>query len=150
MSLNFDLSNGFVLLRLLIALFLIPHIFGKVKHRGPVTGFFDAVGFRPAPVFVMVAMVFEIVVAAALILGAFTQIAAAIRLRKVIRNEWFLALSGVVVLVLGFLLIVQPAEGAIALVIAIATFALAWGIVLIVLGFRLRALSRMPSAARPA
>ena len=78
MSLNFDLSNGFVLLRLLIALFLIPHIIGKVKYKGPVTGFFDTVGFRPAPVFVTLAMIFEIVAAAALILGAFTQIVAAL------------------------------------------------------------------------
>src|SRR3954451_7211870 len=50
-----------------------------------------------------------------IILGV-VQIAAAIRLRKVIRNEWFLVISGVVTLVLGLLLIVQPAEGAIALI----------------------------------
>jgi putative oxidoreductase len=75
---NFDLSNGFVLLRLLIGLFLIPHIIGKVKYRIPVTGFFDAVGFKPAPVFVNVAMVFEIVAALALILGVYAQIAAAL------------------------------------------------------------------------
>ncbi len=77
MSLNFDLSNGFVLLRLLIAVFLIPHVIGKVKHKGPVTGFFDTVGFRPAPVFVMVAMVFEIVATIALVIGFQTQIVAA-------------------------------------------------------------------------
>jgi uncharacterized membrane protein HdeD (DUF308 family) len=75
----------------------------------------------------------------AIIAGA-SQIAAAIRLRKVIRNEWFLAISGAISLVLGLLLIVQPAEGAIALLVAIAMFAIAWGLVLIVLGFRLRQL----------
>ena len=75
----------------------------------------------------------------AIIWGAM-QIAAAIRLRKVIRNEWFLAISGAISLVLGVLLIVQPAEGAIALLVAIAFFAIAWGLVLIVLGFRLRQL----------
>ena len=87
-------------------------------------------------------IVLLVIIAVWAIVAGVMQIAAAIRLRKVIRNEWFLALSGVVALVLGVLLIVQPAEGAIALVIAIATFALAWGIVLIVLGFRLRALAR--------
>jgi uncharacterized membrane protein HdeD (DUF308 family) len=85
-------------------------------------------------------IVLLVIIAVWAIVAGVTQIAAAVRLRKVIRNEWFLALSGVVVLVLGVLLIVQPAEGAIALITAIAAFALAWGIVLIVLGFRLRAL----------
>jgi uncharacterized membrane protein HdeD (DUF308 family) len=87
-------------------------------------------------------IVLLVIIAVWAIIAGATQIAAAIRLRKVIRNEWFLALSGAVVLVLGILLIVQPAEGAIALVIAIATFALVWGVVLIVLGFRLRQLGR--------
>ncbi|WP_208297571.1 HdeD family acid-resistance protein [Actinophytocola oryzae] len=92
-------------------------------------------------------IVLLVIIAVWAIVAGATQIAAAVRLRRVIRNEWFLALSGVVVLVLGFLLIMQPAEGAIALIVAIATFALAWGIVLVVLGFRLRALGRTVSAA---
>lgn len=86
-------------------------------------------------------IVLLVIIAVWAIFAGVMQIAAAIRLRKVIRNEWFLALSGVIALVLGLLLIVQPAEGAIALVIAIATFALVWGITLIVLGFRLRLLA---------
>lgn len=86
-------------------------------------------------------IVLLVIIAVWAIVAGVTQIAAAVRLRKVIRNEWFLALSGAVALVLGVLLIVQPAEGAIALIVAIATFALAWGVVLIVLGFRLRALA---------
>lgn len=88
-------------------------------------------------------IVLLVIIAVWAIVAGVTQIAAAIRLRKVMRNEWFLALSGVIALVLGLLLIVQPAEGAIALVIAIATFALVWGITLIVLGFRLRQLARV-------
>lgn len=92
-------------------------------------------------------IVLLVVIAVWAIFAGIMQIAAAIRLRKVIRNEWFLALSGVVALVLGLLLIVQPAEGAIALVIAIATFAIVWGITLVVLGFRLRTLT---SADQPA
>jgi uncharacterized membrane protein HdeD (DUF308 family) len=82
------------------------------------------------------------------IVAGVLQIAAAIRLRKVIDNEWFLAITGVVMLILGLLLIVQPAEGAIGLLIAIATFAIAWGVVLVVLGFRLRQLRHhAPGAA---
>lgn len=86
------------------------------------------------------ALVLLVVIAVWAIVAGVMQIAAAVRLRKVIQREWFLAVSGAVSLVLGLLLIVQPAEGAIALVIAIATFVIAWGVVLIVLGFRLRAL----------
>lgn len=93
-------------------------------------------------------IVLLVIIAVWAIIAGATQIAAAIRLRKVIRNEWFLALTGAVSLVLGILLIVQPAEGAIALVIAIATFALVWGVVLIVLGFRLRQIAA--TAGRPA
>ena len=87
-------------------------------------------------------IVLLVMIAAWAIVAGVVQIAAAVRLRKVIKGEWFLATSGAFTLVLGLLLIVQPAEGAIALVVAIATFALAWGLVLIVLGFRLRLLGR--------
>jgi len=85
-------------------------------------------------------IVLLVLIAAWAIVAGVVQIAAAIRLRKLIRNEWFLALTGAVALILGLLLIVQPAEGAIALLVAIATFAIAWGVVLVVLGFRLRQL----------
>jgi uncharacterized membrane protein HdeD (DUF308 family) len=85
-------------------------------------------------------IVLLVLIAAWAIVAGVVQIAAAIRLRKVIRNEWFLAITGAVALILGLLLIVQPAEGAIALLVAIATFAIAWGVVLVVLGFRLRQL----------
>jgi uncharacterized membrane protein HdeD (DUF308 family) len=94
-------------------------------------------------------IVLLVIIAVWAIVAGVTQIAAAIRLRKVIRNEWFLALTGAISLVLGVLLIVQPAEGAIALVIAIATFALVWGVVLIVLGLRLRLLARTLATAGP-
>lgn len=94
-------------------------------------------------------IVLLVVIAVWAIFTGITQIAAAIRLRKVIRNEWFLALSGIIALVLGVLLIVQPAEGAIALVIAIATFAVVWGVTLVVFGFRLRTLAGA-SADQPA
>lgn len=93
-------------------------------------------------------IVLLLIIAVWAIVAGVMQIAAAIRLRKVIRNEWFLALSGAVALVLGLLLIVQPGEGAIALLVAIATFALVWGITLIVLGFRIRSLRGATAAPR--
>jgi uncharacterized membrane protein HdeD (DUF308 family) len=76
------------------------------------------------------------------IIAGVLQIVAAIRLRKVISNEWFLGLSGLLTLALGVLLIVQPAEGAIALVVAIGIFAIVWGVILLALAFRLRAVGK--------
>ena len=72
------------------------------------------------------------------IVAGIIQISAAIRLRKVIKHEWFLAISGVLALVLGVLLVAQPAKGALALLIVIATFAIVWGVTLVLLGFRVR------------
>lgn len=85
-------------------------------------------------------VVLLVLIAVWAIVAGVVQIAAAIRLRKVIRNEWFMVITGAVTLILGLLLIVQPAEGALALLVAIAFFAIAWGLVLVVLGLRLRQL----------
>jgi len=66
------------------------------------------------------------------------EIAAAIRLRKVVRGEWRLALSGVLSVALGLLLALFPGPGVLALVVYIGAFALALGIVLMVLAIRMR------------
>lgn len=75
---NFDLHNGFVLLRLVCGLFMIPHALGKISNKAAVTGFFDAAGFKPAGTFVLLAMVAEWIFTIGLILGIYTQIVAAI------------------------------------------------------------------------
>lgn len=80
-----------------------------------------------------------IIAAWALVTGAF-EIAAAIRLRKVITGEWLLALSGVLSIALGVLLVLWPGPGALALVIWIGAYSLVFGVLLVALGIRLRAL----------
>jgi uncharacterized membrane protein HdeD (DUF308 family) len=87
------------------------------------------------------ALALLVIIAVWAIIAGVLQVAAAIRLRKVIRNEWFLWLTGAVCVVLGVLLIVQPTEGAIGLVVAIATFAIVWGVALILFGLRLRTIA---------
>jgi uncharacterized membrane protein HdeD (DUF308 family) len=87
------------------------------------------------------AVVLLVLIALWALIAGVAQIVAAIRLRKVISNEWFLGLTGALCVILGVLLIVQPAEGAIGLVIAIATFAIVWGVTLILFGLRLRTLA---------
>ena len=67
-----------------------------------------------------------------------SSIAAAIRLRKVITNEWFLALAGVLSVIVGIVLFAYPGAGALAIAIVIGVYALMFGAVLIALGVRLR------------
>lgn len=67
------------------------------------------------------------------------EIVAAIRLRKEIEGEWMLALSGVLSLALGVLFIIAPDVGAVSLVWLWGAYTATFGILLIWLGFRLRA-----------
>lgn len=66
------------------------------------------------------------------------EIVAAIRLRNEISNEWMLGLSGLVSIGLGILLFFQPAAGGLAIIWTIAAYALIFGVLLVILGFRLR------------
>jgi uncharacterized membrane protein HdeD (DUF308 family) len=66
------------------------------------------------------------------------EVVLAIRLRKAITGEWLLALSGVVSLTLGVVLMLFPGPGTIALVLWTGAYALVFGALLIVLSFRLR------------
>ncbi|HET7584531.1 MAG TPA: DUF308 domain-containing protein [Gemmatimonadaceae bacterium] len=75
----------------------------------------------------------------ALITGGL-ELGAAVRLRKVISNEWLLALSSLAAIALGVLLLLFPGVGALAVVLWIGAYALVTGALLIALGIRLHAL----------
>jgi uncharacterized membrane protein HdeD (DUF308 family) len=79
-----------------------------------------------------------VVAAWALVTGIF-EIGAAIRLRKAIKGEWLLALSGVLSIGLGIMLIVFPVAGLLTLVLWIGAYALLFGVVMVLLSLRLRA-----------
>jgi uncharacterized membrane protein HdeD (DUF308 family) len=68
------------------------------------------------------------------------RIIEAIRLRKEIRGEVWLALSGVVTVVFGLMLLLRPVAGLIALAWIIAAYALLLGLCEILLGLELRTL----------
>jgi uncharacterized membrane protein HdeD (DUF308 family) len=77
-------------------------------------------------------------IAAWAIVTGVSEIATAIRLRRVITGEWLLIAAGVVSVLFGFFLIVFPGAGALAVVLWIGTYAIILGILLVALGFRLR------------
>ena len=73
----------------------------------------------------------------AIVLGVF-QIAGAIKLRKEIDNEWTLILGGALSVLFGLVLLVAPGAGAIGLIWVIATYAVVFGVLLVMLAFRLK------------
>jgi uncharacterized membrane protein HdeD (DUF308 family) len=79
------------------------------------------------------------------------EIAAAIRLRKEIENEWWLILSGIASIIFAVLVMFFPSAGALGLLWLIATYAIVFGVIMIIAGFKLRGLrSRSKGAtARP-
>ncbi len=66
------------------------------------------------------------------------EIVGAIRLRKEIRGEWLLVLSGVLSLVFAYILLRNPAAGALALVWVIGVYAVVFGILMMGLGIKVR------------
>lgn len=71
------------------------------------------------------------------------EILAAIRLRREIQGEFLLILAGLASVVFGVLLVMQPAAGALAVVWLIAAYALAFGVILVLLAFKARGFARM-------
>ena len=78
----------------------------------------------------------------AIVTGVF-QIWAAVRLREQIRGEFWLGLAGVASILFGVIVLVFPAGGALALVWLIGSGAIAIGVFLTILGWRLRGVHEM-------
>lgn len=76
------------------------------------------------------------------------HIAAAIQWRKELSGEWLLALDGVISIIFGVVLLLQPGAGMLALLWLLGVFAIIAGVTLIVVGFRLRSVGKRLRAAR--
>jgi uncharacterized membrane protein HdeD (DUF308 family) len=72
-----------------------------------------------------------------IVTGVF-RIAAAVKLRKQIEGEWLLILNGLLSVLFGVVIFVFPAVGLVTVVWIIGMYAIMFGILLLVLGFRLR------------
>ncbi len=77
-------------------------------------------------------------VAAWSVVGGVLRIAAAIRLRDHIKGEWVLAVGGVLSLLFGILLVLAPHAGIVSLAWLIGFWAIAFGILFVLLALRLR------------
>ena len=66
------------------------------------------------------------------------EIVAAIRLRKQIERELWLALAGLASVIFGVLLVARPAVGALTLLWLFAVYAIAFGVALLMLAFKVR------------
>jgi len=66
------------------------------------------------------------------------EIAAAIRLREVIRNEWLLIIAGLVSVAFGVWLIAQPERGAVAVLAVIGVYAIVFGVLLVLFALKVR------------
>jgi uncharacterized membrane protein HdeD (DUF308 family) len=84
------------------------------------------------------ALALLVLIAAWAIATGVMQVWGAIKLRKEIEGEWLLGLSGSLSILLGVVLLLQPAAGAVAVVWWIGAFAILMGIAYIGLALRLR------------
>jgi uncharacterized membrane protein HdeD (DUF308 family) len=79
------------------------------------------------------AIVAVFVIAVWAIITGLLEIAAAIRLRQEINNEWALGLTGLVSVVLGVIMVINPGAGLLGLVWAIGSYAIIFGALMIYL-----------------
>jgi uncharacterized membrane protein HdeD (DUF308 family) len=90
-----------------------------------------------------------IIAAWALITGAL-ELYAAVRLRRVINNEWWLVLSGIVSILFGIVLLAAPGAGALAVIWLIGAYAIVFGILMLGLALRLHGLTQRRQTAASA
>jgi uncharacterized membrane protein HdeD (DUF308 family) len=97
---------------------------------------------------VITALALLIVIAVWAIVTGVMEVIAAVELRHVIRNEWFLIVSGLLSVAFGILLLVQPGAGALAIVWLIGFYAVIFGVGMLAFAWRLRGLlEQMPKPA---
>jgi uncharacterized membrane protein HdeD (DUF308 family) len=66
------------------------------------------------------------------------EIASAVRLRREIEDEWLLGVGGLLSVILGLILVFQPNFGQVTTTYVLGTYGIVFGLILILLGVRLR------------
>lgn len=88
------------------------------------------------------ALVLLYLIAAWAILSGVLELIAAFQLRREVEGEWVLALAGAISVIVGLLLALRPVSGLVAVAWFVGGYAIVFGVLLILLGFRLRTLHR--------
>jgi len=83
-----------------------------------------------------------ILLAAWMMVAGIYRIVFAVRVRRLIRGEWLIALSGVLSVVLGVLFAIAPLAGAMVATLWVGIGALIYGVIQIVAGVKLRKFGR--------
>lgn len=143
-----------VLVILLGAYLLVDGAFGAVgavrqrsRHRRWWVWLLEGVAGIVAGLFALVwpqitALAVIYLFAAWAVVTGILEIVAAVNLRREISGEWLLVLAGAVSILFGAIAVVRPFAGLVALVWVIAIYAIAFGILFIMLGLRLRGRQR--------
>jgi uncharacterized membrane protein HdeD (DUF308 family) len=91
------------------------------------------------------------IVAAILLIGVgVAEIMIAVRLRRHIRGEVFLAFAGLLGIIAGIVILIWPLSGALALTLMLGAYALVSGILLLAVAWRLRHLAQSGDVSAPA
>ncbi len=93
------------------------------------------------------AMALVFFVAAWALVTGIMEIVTAVQLRKAIKREWLLALSGVLSVALGIIVLAFPAAGALGIMWMIGAYAVGFGSLLIALGVKARRLDDLQGQA---
>ena len=95
-------------------------------------------------------LTFVLFIGAWLVITGVLEIVAAIRLRQEIQGELWLILSGVVSVIAGVLMFVFPGAGALTGAYILGAYAIVFGVMLLVLSFRLRGMKSQTTGGKPA
>lgn len=90
--------------------------------------------FNPA----LTGLALTLLIGAWAILTGIFEVVAAVRLRREIENEWWLAIGGVLSVIFGVLVFLSPLAGALAIAWLVGVYAILFGGTLIAVGLRFR------------
>ena len=96
----------------------------------------------------MTALILVFIIALRAIVTGILDIMTAIRIRHVVTGEWMMALAGVMSILFGVVLIMQPGVGALGLIYVIGGWAVLFGALMVALGVKLRSLRPHQPASR--
>ena len=148
-------SPGAVLASLIMYLGIVAALSGLFtiigslfsKSEGKMSGILEGVIylligilFIASPAFILTSLIYFIAIWA--LISGIMQIVYALKLRKVIENEWLAILSGVISIIFALVLFFNVAESANAVIMVIGVFSIISGIMNMILSFKIKGLKR--------